>query len=87
MLGRNAAHTVVVRPERVEIAPAPATPSGRIHGTISSVTFLGLDTLYEVAIAPDAKLRARIRDARETFRKGDTVVVDWPDDFERELVN
>jgi len=87
VLGRNAAHTVVVRPERVEIAPALATHAGRIRGTILSVTFLGLDTLYEVTITPDAKLRARIRDSRETFRRGDTVVVDWADDFERELVN
>jgi spermidine/putrescine transport system ATP-binding protein len=86
-LCRNSALTVAIRPERVAIAPASGVPSGRARGTISSVTFLGLDTLYEVTIASDARMRIRIRDGEESFAKGEIVDINWSDAVERELLN
>jgi spermidine/putrescine transport system ATP-binding protein len=82
VLGRATDVTVVIRPERVSIKPGDA---GRLRGTVSAVTFLGLDTLYEIAIAGEVKIRARMRDAEAPSRVGDAVAVDWPDRFEHSL--
>jgi spermidine/putrescine transport system ATP-binding protein len=87
MLGRPDAVTVAIRPERVSIAPDGRKPAGRLRGTIASATFLGLDTLYEVAVQPGIRIRARLRDGGETLAKGDAVSLDWPADLERELLD
>ncbi len=84
-LGRNSGLTVAVRPERITVATATATSTSRSNGVISAVTFLGLDTLYEIVLSKETKLRARIRDRHDAFRPGDTVAVDWPNHVEREL--
>jgi spermidine/putrescine transport system ATP-binding protein len=76
---------ISVRPERISILPAANDNRGRATGRIESVTFLGLDTLYEVSLAGNVLLRSRRRDAHPALTTGETVVVDWPDDVERQL--
>jgi spermidine/putrescine transport system ATP-binding protein len=88
LLGRSADVMIAVRPERISIAPAAndnAAAAGRARGRIESVTFLGLDTLYEVSLGADIRLRSRARDAHPALGAGAAVVVDWPDDVERQL--
>ena len=85
ILGRNDALTVAVRPERVTLARLNGH-AGRTKGEIAGVTFLGLDTLYEVLLG-DVRIRARLRDDGEPFQSGDAVAVDWPDTAERELLH
>ncbi len=86
ILGRDGALVVAVRPERVTVTPR-ALINGhgvRARGEVTAVTFLGLDTLYEVLL-DGVRLRARVRDASDPLRPGDFVAVDWPDTAEREL--
>jgi spermidine/putrescine transport system ATP-binding protein len=90
LLGRSPEIMIAVRPERISIAPAAndnldLDGSGRVKGRIESVTFLGLDTLYEVSLGGDIRLRSRRRDAHPSLGTGAAVVVDWPDDVERQL--
>jgi spermidine/putrescine transport system ATP-binding protein len=85
VLGRNDAMTVAVRPERVSLGHLNGH-GARAKGEVVGVTFLGLDTLYEVTL-DGARLRARVRDAGEPFQPGDAVAVDWPDTAERELLH
>jgi spermidine/putrescine transport system ATP-binding protein len=87
LLGRSAEITVTVRPERVSIRPDPNDSPVRAEGIVSGITFLGLDTLYEVTLPKDTRLRVRLRDSENRFRHGDRVAVDWPDGVERQLVN
>ena len=87
LLGRSASITVTVRPERISIRSGPNGKPARIEGVVSGVTFLGLDTLYEVALPQGTRLRARLRDSEDRFRHGDRVAVDWPDGVERQLAN
>jgi spermidine/putrescine transport system ATP-binding protein len=83
LLGRSDALTVAVRPERVTLTRLNGH-AARIKGEVAGVTFLGLDTLYEILL-DDVLVRARVRDAGESFRPGEAVSVDWPDTAEREL--
>jgi spermidine/putrescine transport system ATP-binding protein len=85
MLGRDPDITVSVRPEQIAIAPAGGRP-GRIQGEIASVTFIGLDTLYEIVLPGGSRLRTRTREA-VPLAEGQDVVIDWPDSVERELLN
>jgi len=86
LLGRSADVMIAVRPERISIVPAANdNAAGRARGRIESVTFLGLDTLYEVSLGADIRLRSRARDAHPALGAGAAVVVDWPDDVERQL--
>jgi spermidine/putrescine transport system ATP-binding protein len=87
LLGRDAGATVAIRPERVSVTAAGANGEGRVRGWITSVTFLGLDTLYEVAIGRDTPLRARVRDGQHPFQPGEAVAVDWAAHHERELLD
>jgi spermidine/putrescine transport system ATP-binding protein len=87
LLGRNPGLTVTIRPERIAVERWVEGKVARVRGQISSVTFLGLDTLYEVDLGENAKLRARIRDGEEPFAPGEPVAVDWPNAAERELLN
>jgi spermidine/putrescine transport system ATP-binding protein len=87
-LGVDPKVMVAVRPERIEISLASGAASrGRANGTIASVTFLGLDTLYEVALSDGSKLRSRSREPGCALATGQAVVVDWPRDVERHLLN
>ncbi len=81
-LGRNAAVVIAVRPERIGIAGADMPP--RLRGVIEQATFLGSDTLMEVAVA-SGRIRARIRGAAR-MAPGTEVGLVWPPDAERELV-
>lgn len=81
-LGRDPALTVTIRPERIHITQ---TGRGRVRGKISNVTFLGLDTLYEVTIDGDARIRVRRRESEDGFARGESVALDWPATAEREL--
>src|SRR5262249_11536823 len=62
-LGKDPRIMIAVRPERIAITPATNGTRGRATGTIASITFLGLDTLYEIALENGGKLRSRCRDA------------------------
>jgi len=93
-LGRPGDLIVAVRPERISLSAAGTTngvhnDGARNNGVVSSVTFLGLDTLYEIVLnnlpEGETKLRARIRDRHDIFQPGDMVAVDWPAHVEREL--
>jgi spermidine/putrescine transport system ATP-binding protein len=86
LLGRDDAIFVAVRPERVTVT-LRALINGhavRARGEVTAVTFLGLDTLYEVLL-DGVRVRARVRDAADPLRPGDFVAVNWPDTAEREL--
>jgi spermidine/putrescine transport system ATP-binding protein len=85
ILGRHDALTVAVRPERVTLARLNGHEA-RAKGEVTEVTFLGLDTLYEILL-DDVRVRARVRDTGEPFQPGDAVAVDWPDTAERELLH
>jgi spermidine/putrescine transport system ATP-binding protein len=87
VLGLGAEITVTIRPERISMRPGSSGGPARSQGRISSITFLGLDTLYEVTLPKDIRLRVRLRDGGDGFRHGDRVAVDWPDGVERQLVN
>jgi spermidine/putrescine transport system ATP-binding protein len=87
ILGRDPALTVTIRPERVGVARWVNGTTGRAKGRIASVTFLGLDTLYEVDLGEGAKLRARMREADEALAAGEQVAVDWSSQAERELTS
>ena len=86
-LGRDPALTVTIRPERVGVARSVDGIAARVKGTIATVTFLGLDTLYEIELGEGARLRARMRDGEEALSPGDPVAVDWSSAAERELMN
>jgi spermidine/putrescine transport system ATP-binding protein len=88
VLGRDEALTVAVRPERVTLTSLGRVNghAARASGTICGVTFLGLDTLYDIMLG-GTRVRARIRDAGELFRLGEDVSIDWPDAAERELLH
>jgi spermidine/putrescine transport system ATP-binding protein len=85
ILGRRDDLIVAVRPERISLSAADAAEQGR-SGVISTTTFLGLDTLYEILLGDETKVRARIRDRHEVFQPGDHVAIDWPAQAERELL-
>ena len=87
VLGRDPAIMVAVRPERVAVSPAAHAGQGRARGTIASVTFLGLDTLYEITLDGGSKLRSRCRDAEPSLIAGQPVIVDWPGGVERHLLS
>jgi ABC-type Fe3+/spermidine/putrescine transport system ATPase subunit len=82
-LGRNAAVVVAVRPERIELA-SPDAPA-RLRGVVEAATFLGSDTLMEIAV-PCGHIRARIRGAAR-MAPGTEVGLTWPMDAERELAD
>ena len=65
-------------------SPQVLVAAARAQGQIAGVTFLGLDTLYEIQL-DDVRVRARVRDAGEPFQPGEAVALDWPDTAEREL--
>ena len=75
-LGRAAGITVAVRPEKVRLS----TGAGRVRGTVAAITFLGLDTVYDVdpvAAAPSSKrgcatTRRRSRRALQSASTGRT---------------
>ncbi|MDB5524044.1 MAG: Spermidine/putrescine import ATP-binding protein PotA [Rhizobium sp.] len=83
LLGRSPEMMISVRPERISIVPAANDNRGRARGRIESVTFLGLDTLYEVELVGNVRLRSRQRETLPALAAGEMVVVDWPDDVER----
>jgi spermidine/putrescine transport system ATP-binding protein len=85
VLGRQSELTIAVRPERISLS-TPDSANGAGNGVVSAVTFLGLDTLYEIVLGEETKLRARIRDRHEAFQPGDNVAVTWPAHVERELL-
>jgi spermidine/putrescine transport system ATP-binding protein len=87
VLGRRSELTIAVRPERVVLGAGYGRPAGRAKGRVAAVTFLGLDTLYEIELAGHGPIRARIRGDEDGFSRGDSVVVDWAADAERELLH
>ncbi len=85
-LGRDPGIMLAVRPERISIVPGGGT-KGRTSGIIAAVTFLGLDTIYEVRLEYGAHIRVRTREANAVLAAGGAVTLDWPDSAERELPN
>jgi spermidine/putrescine transport system ATP-binding protein len=86
-LGKDPGITLAVRPEKVTVSPAGSAAMAKAKGTLSSVTFLGLDTVYEIVLERGTGVRARTRDTSNVLSSGDAVTLDWPDDAERELRN
>jgi spermidine/putrescine transport system ATP-binding protein len=87
IFGGETASVISVRPERIELFCASNARQGRASGTIVSVTFLGLDTLYEVELERGGRLRSRSRATNKILAAGQAVVADWPDSVERHLEN
>jgi spermidine/putrescine transport system ATP-binding protein len=85
--------TVAIRPERVHLVlpgiPAGAAPGGAgkgdasLSGTVTALTFLGSDVLYEVALAAGPVIKARLRDAAPGVEAGSAVVAGWARAAER----
>jgi spermidine/putrescine transport system ATP-binding protein len=82
-LGIDPAALVSIRPERVVIS---TSVKGRASGTVAAITFLGLDTLCEVDIGNGVKVRSRSRDFGRALSIGQSVAVDWSNEFERHLL-
>ncbi|MGO4129236.1 ABC transporter ATP-binding protein [Inquilinus sp. YAF38] len=87
VLGRDSGLTIAVRPERVTLGRANGHAAGRVRGNVAAMTFLGLDTLYEIELPGAVGIRARVRDLRGDFATGDAVDLDWPPEAERALVH
>ena len=93
--------TVAIRPERVHLALAGgAPPSGgagaggsaeaaetRLPGTVTALTFLGSDVLYEVALAAGPPIKARLRDAAPGVEAGSAVLAGWAKSAERPVAD
>jgi len=89
--------TVAIRPERVHLALAgggAAAAGGareagtdgtesRLTGTVTALTFLGSDVLYEVTLASGEAIKARLRDAAPGVEAGSAVVASWAKAAER----
>ncbi len=76
---------LVVRPERVEIAPADQSgtvPNGTLRGRIADTTYIGSQTDWHVSTDAGPVLVSRttpaLNDALRHLKKGDGVVVRWP---------
>ena len=82
-LGRGAGITIAVRPEKVRLS----TGAGKVQGIVAAITFLGLDTVYDVILSGGTKVKARIRENAPAVLAGAAIGVDWPHDAERELLN
>ncbi len=87
MVGRSSDILVAVRPERIALSAPTSGLPGRIRGTVTSVTYLGLDTLYEIVLENGDRLRSRCRQSVAGLDAGQAVVLDWPSDAERHLAN
>ncbi|MEA2177386.1 MAG: putative spermidine/putrescine transport system ATP-binding protein [Solirubrobacteraceae bacterium] len=76
--------TVVIRPERVELAPADEVPSpdrNALAGRVEEVIYLGNTRRYVVALAPGGGrmlARAQVGGAAVEFAVGEEVRVTWP---------
>ena len=81
-LGRGAGITVAVQPE-FAYRPAPA----RSRAPIAAITFLGLDTIYDITLSGGTKLKARMREDAPALSVGAAIGIDWQHDAERELLN
>ena len=82
-LGRGAGITVAVRPEKVRLS----TGAGKVQGTVAAITFLGLDTIYDITLSGGTKLKARMREDAPALSVGAAIGIDWHHDAERELLN
>lgn len=90
--------TVAIRPERVHLAlaggeAAAAGEAGaeaaetRLPGTVTALTFLGSDVLYEVALAAGPQIKARLRDAAPGVEAGSAVIAGWAKSAERPVAD
>jgi spermidine/putrescine transport system ATP-binding protein len=95
LLGRPGG-TVAIRPERVHLTlaggGAPLTgeageAGARLPGTVTSLTFLGSDVLYEVALAAGPQIKARLRDAAPGVAVGSAVLAGWARAAERPVTD
>jgi spermidine/putrescine transport system ATP-binding protein len=76
--------TVAIRPERVQLSRAGEGPSDKgLPGTVTTMTFLGSDVLYEVTLASGVAIKARLRDAAPVVEAGSAVVASWATEAER----
>ena len=74
-LGRGAGITIAVRPEKVRLSIG----AGKVQGTVAAITFLGLDTVYDVILSGGtrskrgcATTRRRSRPAPQSASTGRT---------------
>lgn len=86
-VGHGADIMVAVRPERIALSMLASGLPGKIRGTITSITYLGLDTLYEITLDNGERLRSRSRQSISGLDAGQAVILDWPSDAERHLAN
>jgi spermidine/putrescine transport system ATP-binding protein len=82
-LGMDPGALVSIRPERVVVS---TSVKGRASGTVAAITFLGLDTLCEIDLGGGVKIRSRSRDFAKVLSVGQSVAVDWSNEFERHLL-
>jgi len=87
--------TLVIRPERIEIAPlavpGDGPPADGIRGRIAAVTYLGGHSEWHVDTEVGEVLATRTTPAKEdplhSLRRGDPVIVSWPARFGRLLAD
>jgi spermidine/putrescine ABC transporter ATP-binding subunit len=69
---------VSLRPEKIHIAPASGDGRDGHPGVVSSVTFLGPLTRYEVSVGDGLRLVVQAQtESEEHFRADDRVIVSW----------
>lgn len=86
-VGHGSDIMVAVRPERIALSMLASGSPGKIRGTITSITYLALDTLYEITLDNGERLRSRCRQSVSGLDAGQAVILDWPSDAERHLAN
>lgn len=86
MLGEASDCTYSVRPESVRVERAPSEAVHSLAGHVSSVTYLGADTLVEAKVDAGRPIRARLRGGRGDLASGDAVYLCWDRRDERKLL-
>ena len=75
----------VIRPESISVKKSGEAQACRLRGEVRDITFLGADTLFEVAVRQGGdvfNIRARPRGPVPGIRVGDEAALDWPDEAE-----
>jgi spermidine/putrescine transport system ATP-binding protein len=78
---KGARVTLAVRPEKIKLSPNGTLRSGYLPGEAVEVTYLGTDTLYQVALRAGARLVVRVQNGGgrglRQFRRGEAVQLHW----------
>ena len=85
MIGVDGDLIVAVRPERLLLSQAPSPGHRSLRCTLSSVTYLGSDTLAEGRLENGMLIRSRMRGPLVGLAPGDAMIAHWNGADERRL--